>query len=581
MGLSASLQIGRTALAASQLAIQVTGNNFANASTPGYSRQIVDLTAYADTRFGKFQIGRGVDIAGIRRQTDAALQNRLFSGYSQQGSANIDRQVLATVETTLDDLGDTGLSTQLNEFFDAWSELSNSANRDGARALVVSQGRSLAGSIRALRTDLQAIQRQNDQQIDSHVTEANRLLQQITDLNVQIVNTAGGADAANTLRDQRDLLVGQLSQYVEVCVVEQPSGGINVTIGSTPVILESVNKGIEVQRNYVNGEEVVTLNVRADSTELHPAAGSIEALLRQRTGAAGDTIDKLDEVAAQLIFQVNRLHSVGSPQTPFSSASGTLKFGTADQTLAFNDPNNRTIDDLPYAPVNGGFLVTVKNTSTGASQTVRIRVDLDGITSSGAAGTTDDTNLTSLTSDIDAIANLSAVIQPDGSLKIDAATGYSVSFGEDTSGVLAVLGINTYFVGTDATSIDVRSELKASPSLLATGLVTAGAPVDNGTALAIAALRDTRLSEFGGESILGAWRNQAQQIGSLSAAAGTRADAAAIVSGNLEAQRAAVSGVDLDEESINLLNYQRMYQGAARFISVVDDLTQTLLGLVG
>ena len=217
---------------------------------------------------------------------------------------------------------------------------------------------------------------------------------------------------------------------------------------------------------------------------------------------------------------------------------------------------------------------------TGASETKRINIDLDGITNTGTPGTANDTSLASLTSSLNTVSNLSATINPNGTLAINAATGYSVSFAEDSSGVLAVLGVNSYFTGHDATDIDVRSELQTTPGLLSTGAVNNGQSVDNSAALVIAALHNKPNDFFGGQSISSAWRDAAQQVGADAQAATSQANSASLVRQNLEAQRSAISGVSVDEESINLLSYQRQYQGAARFITVVDDMTQTLLGLI-
>src|SRR5690606_21554068 len=139
---------------------------------------------------------------------------------------------------------------------------------------------------------------------------------------------------------------------------------------------------------------------------------------------------------------------------------------------------------LPFRAVNGGFLVTVTNKATGASETVRIDVDLDGLDSTGAPGYGDDTSLADIAAAINGVANLNATINPDGTLSIDAADGYSLGFSEDTSGVLAVLGINTYFTGTNAQNIDVRQALQDQPNLINTGRLVDGQPSDSGAALA-------------------------------------------------------------------------------------------------
>ena len=110
--------------------------------------------------------------------------------------------------------------------------------------------------------------------------------------------------------------------------------------------------------------------------------------------------------------------------------------------------------------------------------------------------------------------------------------------------------------------------------------MTAGQSTDNAAALGIAGLHTKSNDFFGGQSISSAWRDAAQQVGADSQAASSLASASSLVRQNLEAQRSAISGVSVDEESINLLSYQRQYQGAARFITAVDDMTQVLLAMI-
>lgn len=579
MSFGGSMSIGRSALAASQVAIQVTGNNFANASTPGYSRQRVDLVTQQDQRWGQFQIGRGVGIANISRQVDQALQNRLNGSLSQRGSADVGQNFLSQVESTLNELGSNSLSDMFNRFFDAWSELANSPNRDGARALVVQQGRTVAGAIRQTRDDLTSARTQLDQQLAAAVQQANGLLDQIATLNVQIVNSEGGAGQANSLRDQRDQLISQLAGFTDLSTVQQDSGSIDILIGSTPVLLNGASRGLVLNRTVTAAGSDLSVGVREDGTTLSFRAGTIGGLLEQRGGTVERTIGSLDSITSQLIFEVNKIHSTGYAGSPVTTAQGTRTAPAPDTLRSLNDPANLTFANLPFQAVNGGFLVTVRNSASGATQTVRINVDLDGINAAGSLGFADDTSIASLSASLGAVPNLTASVNPDGTLKIDAAQGFAVSFAEDSSGVLAVLGVNGYFTGSSASDIDVRAELVAQPRLLSTGQSVAGQPSDNAAALLIAGLRTKGLTALGGASVAGAWRDTAQVVGADAQAANSRADAAKLVNEGLEAQRQAVSGVSIDEESVNLLNYQRMYQGAARFISVVDELTQTLLAM--
>lgn len=580
MGLTSSLQIGRSALTASQVALQVTGNNFANASTPGYSRQIVNLAPYIDGRQGGYFLGRGVGVTGINRQVDQALQARLWSGTSAEQFAATASNTLAQVEATLNELTDNDLSSGLQAFFDSWSELANSPNQDGARSLVIQQGRTLASQMRSLRSDLTTMKRQVDGQLGASVQQADNLLTQIADLNTAIVQAEGGSGQANDLRDQRDSLVGQLSQLMDVSVVEQPSGSLDVLVGSTPVVLAGQSRGIELHRETIGGEVQLSVTVKNDTTQLSIGSGSIGSLLNQRDVTIDATIDRLDSVASQLIFQVNRIHSAGYSKTPLTTLTGTQRVPSGDVSRALNDPGNSTFAGLPFQAVNGGFLVTVTNQTTGASETVRIDVDLDGLDASGSPGFGNDSSVQSIAASLDALGNISASVNPDGTIKIDADSGYSFAFSEDSSGALAVLGLNTFFTGKDATDIGVREALHTQPGLLATGLVVGGQPDDNAAARGILGLRDQANDQLGGQSLLGSWIDAAQNVGASAASAANRADATRLVRENLDAQRQALSGVSIDEESINLLNFQRQYQGAARFISVVDQMTQELLALV-
>ncbi len=580
MGLTSSLAIGRSALNASQVAIQVTGNNFANANTPGYSRQVVSLVPNGEQQYGNYFLGRGVGINGITRRIDQGLQGRLWNGYSQESATGASQQFLSGLESVTNALGNDNLSSGFDQFFQSWSDLANSPNREGAAALVVSQGRSLATQIKNMRSDLLGTRQQLDSSTKDAVTQADSLITQIADVNRQIVTSEGGSGGANSLRDQRDQLVTQLSQLMDVSVTEDPSGAYNVLVGSVPVVLGTQARGLRTDETTNGTSTDISVHVQADGTQLTIRGGTIGGLLSQRTGKLQATIDKLDDVASQLIFQVNRIHSQGYGSTPLTSVTGNRTAPLADTTRALNDPANTTFAGLPFHASNGGFLVTVKNTQTGATETKRINIDLDGITSTGAPGTANDSSVASIATDISGVANLSARVNPDGTLSINAATGYSVSFSEDSSGVLAVLGINTYFTGHNGTDIDVRSELQTSPGLLSAGSVTAGQPTDNAAALSIAGLHTNGNDFFGGQSISAAWRDAAQQVGADAQAANSQANSASLVRQNLDAQRSAISGVSVDEESINLLSYQRQYQGAARFITTVDDMTQTLLAMI-
>lgn len=582
MSLGSSLQIGRTALTASQIALQVTGNNLANASTIGYSRQLTSFSPQGGSRYGSAYIGRGVQVSEVRRMADDALTARVMTGTSYQAAAANDLTLLSQIEGVLNELTDADLSSELGKFFNSWSELGNNPSSAGSRSLVVQQAGTLGLFLRTLRSDLVETSRQIDRQLGASISRADGLLSEIARVNQQIAEAEGGGAVANDLRDRRDQMLGQLSEIVEVSTVEQNSGAVDVLIGSIPVVLGSISRGLEMTTRQTPEGPKAFVSVRANGQILEPPAnaGTVGSMLAQRDGLVETTVEKLDSIASQLIFQVNRIHSTGYGSTGLSSLRSTRTIDQADVSRALNDPQNTSLAGLPFAARNGGFTVTVTDAATGAQTSRRIEIDLDGLTAAGTPGFGDDTSIADIAAQLNSVPNLDASVNADGTLSISAAAGYSLGFGDDSSDALAVLGVNTFFIGEDAASIAVRGELSSNPGLLNAGALVAGSPSDNGAALAIAGLRDLGLDGLGGRSISQSWQDEVQSIGLRTDAAMTRADATTLVKLNLEAQRTAISGVNVDEEAINLLTYQRQYQGAARFISVVDELTQTLINLV-
>ncbi len=268
------------------------------------------------------------------------------------------------------------------------------------------------------------------------------------------------------------------------------------------------------------------------------------------------------------------------PLNWLTTTGSTLRLPTLDRTRPLNDPANQTLSELPFRAVNGGFIVNVRDRATQAVTSVRINVDLDGINSAGQPGTADDTTPQQIADAMAAIPGLSATIAPSGQLQVSSLPGYEFTFADDTSGVLGTLGMNAYFTGTDASDIAVRADLASDPSRLAAGRMVNGQLVENGTALALAGLQTTTVQGLSSRSIADAWRDTAQQVGARASAFASASESAAVVKDSLEGQRAAISGVSIDEESISLLDYQRQYQAAARVISVAQEMTNTLLQLI-
>ncbi len=196
MSIIGALNLASNALATQSTAVQVTGNNIANAGNANYTRQVTNLSPAGEQQIqqGMF-VGEGVQIDSIQRQIDTALQGRLNSASSDSSSASTAQTYLSQAESAINALGSANLSTQLTGFFGSWSNLANNPQDMGLRQTVVQSGQTTAQAFSSLSGQLRDIQGNITQQLTSDVTQANSLAQQIATLNGQIVTAQGGPTA--------------------------------------------------------------------------------------------------------------------------------------------------------------------------------------------------------------------------------------------------------------------------------------------------------------------------------------------------------------------------------------------------
>ncbi|MBT8484375.1 MAG: hypothetical protein KJO43_02275, partial [Phycisphaerae bacterium] len=411
--------------------------------------------------------------------------------------------------------------------------------------------------------DYTGVRAEIDRGLGAAVDAADDLLDQIAAVNREITLAEPGVGEAASLRDQRDLLIDQLSQYMEVDVIEHESGSVDVLVNSIPVLLAGNSRGVSLDIKTVDGEVEVRVRVKEDGTHLTVNSGQIGGLLRQRDDSTvGPSITALDDLATQLIHQVNKVHAQGQGLIGFESVKGAYLMNDSSANL------NSTDADLPFRTENGSFFIHLTHQDTGQRTSYRIDVD-------GDAMSADD-----LINEINVavgVPNVTASLTFDRAFQLDADAGYEMTFSDDTSGVLSALGINTFFTGEGAADIDVNERLRDNPALLALG--GNHVPGSNDTAVAIAGLQDVPVDELGGVSLRSFWQNSVNEMAVKGKAASAAAESASLVRESLGAQIQSVSGVSLDEESINLLMYQRQFQAAARFITVIDEALQILISL--
>lgn len=569
MGLTSSLYVGRSGLLASQAAIQVAGNNLANLATKGYHRNEIELAANRSNELQRgIYIGNGVQIASITRQVDEALEARLRNAISDEGGSRVGQDLWSEIEAIQNELSDIDISTRMGEFFNSWSQIANNPQDLSLRTLAVKQAETMSDYVAQVRGEFLNLQKRIDDRTANAASTANDLLDRIAQLNKSIVTQEGGSPSqAGGLRDQRDLYLGELAQYIDISVNEQRSGAVDIFVGSLPIVLGNDNRGIAVTTESTGDGLTTTVRLAEDRSPLDISSGELGGLVEFRGQFLENAIDTLDTFANAMIYEVNKLHSQSQGLNLLDSALATTE--VIDTSVALNDPAAQ----IPFEIQHGSFQLHVTQVSTGQRLAQTINVDLDGIDPAN------DTSLDDLAAQINAVDNISAAVTSDGRLSITAdAQDFQFSFSDDNTGAMAALGINTFFKGKDASDIDVNRDLVDDPRMIAVG--REHLPGDNRNALAIAALRNDGVTALQGQSLTGYWNRHIEDVSIRTAQAVDQLNADSVVKENLQVQQQAFSGVNADEETIDLMNYQRMYQANARFISVVDEMMQTLIGIV-
>jgi flagellar hook-associated protein 1 FlgK len=280
MSLIGALNIGKNALAAQQAALQVTGNNIANAGNADYTRQVAGLTPGADQKLGTALFGSGVDLTEIQRQVDESLLSRIRGSVSDNNAAQTTQQWAGRVESVFGELTDAGLSNSMGVFFNSWSNLANKPHDSGLRQAVIQAGTSLARRFNQISGDLQSLNSDVFTSLSGQVQAANKLAQQVADLNGQISQAEGGGrGVANGLRDQRDAVLKQLSGMVDITTVNQGNGSLNVYVGSSLLVQGTQNRGLELKQDTINGKIQQRLIFSADHSNVPATSGQLGALI--------------------------------------------------------------------------------------------------------------------------------------------------------------------------------------------------------------------------------------------------------------------------------------------------------------
>jgi flagellar hook-associated protein 1 FlgK len=362
------------------------------------------------------------------------------------------------------------------------------------------------------------------------------------------------------LRDRRTSILGQLAELTDIRTIEQPAGDVTVFSGGDYLVSLGTFREVTVVTTVEDGLHISELRVTELDAPIVSAGGRLGGLLEARDSVVGGFLTDLDDFTHALIGEFNKIHAGGQGLTGYSSL-------TAEN--AVND-SNAVLDDagLAFTPVNGAFQVQLVNTLTNHKETFDIRVDLNGLAA--------DTRLIDVASQIDAIDGLTATITADGKLQISGdSPEFRFAFANDTSGAVGALGLNTFFTGSRASDIGINQVLRADPGKLAMSAGGIAEDTENGELLAT--LLTTPLAAQNDLSLAALYDRMTNKVAQGAQTAGAAADGLRHFQQALEGQLLAVTTVNIDEEAVQLILYQRAFQASARVISTINEMIETLL----
>jgi flagellar hook-associated protein 1 FlgK len=565
MSLFSSIQVGASALQATQIGLQVAGQNIANASTPGYIREEAVLSPGPTQHVGDLLEGTGVEVQGITQDVNTFLEQQLRGANSDQANASINNQTYTQLQGVLGALNSTNLDTSLASFFSSIANVLNQPEDSTVRNQAVLNGQALAGTFNSLNAQVDQLRSNLNTQVVSDAGTVNSLLTQINSLNTQIATLTGGNNlpsAAVGLTDARNSALSSLSQLMNIKVQEQPDGTMTVYSGGQYLVNEGVVRQVQVDNSTNRGQQVANLALAGSDTPLSITSGEVAGLINSRDNILGGFVDQLNSLAGTLSSEFNKIYSTGQGLSGYTQVTSATPVSNADAPL---DETG-----LAVTPVTGDFQVQVYNTQTGLSQNTDVHVVESGLG--------DDTTLNSLAAQLNSISGLSATVNAQGQLTIaTTAANTQVAFSGDTSGALAALGINTFFTGSDAGSLSVNSAAVQDPSTFAAS--AGGVGVDTNVAQQLANFANVPLASQGGSTLTAMQNTLVANVTQGANVAQSASDGATSFQQSLQSQETSVSGVSLDEETVSMLEYQHDYEASARFISTISSLLDQLVQL--
>jgi flagellar hook-associated protein 1 FlgK len=317
MSLFESLNVATRGLTSSQLAINVTGQNITNAHTEGYSRKRIEQAAEwrRDGSYG--QMGFGVEVYSINRVRDQFIDRLVNEESTRYGYYSIKDSSYARIEDIFAEPREFALNSLLNAFWNGWADVANNPESAGAREALRSTTESLVTQFHSVTTQLRSYKETINDEIEARVHKINEIAAGIHRCNVIISGSEGAiGNKANDTRDQRDLLLQQLAQLVDVDYFEDDHGILNVSTNGQMLVSAARNHELVMRRTELTEKDGyqysrVEVSFALTGTAFEPKQGELRALMDVRDVDIPKYENYINELAKGLITEVNKIHQDG------------------------------------------------------------------------------------------------------------------------------------------------------------------------------------------------------------------------------------------------------------------------------
>lgn len=604
-GLFDTFTVAKRGLSVQQGNINTTSHNIANAQTPGYSRQraVVEttrpfggLSKFDSVSYG--QIGTGAQITTIQRIRNEFIDYQVRTENTDYGTMNSTYQYLYQIEDILNETTSTGLQGALSEFYDAFQELSKAPEKESNRTVALKKAEALATALNSRYNQLERKKEDAQKEIGNYVTEINDILDQINDLNKQISRVSAVGMSPNDLLDSRDYLIDQLStkfgvkidkdkyNTIDLSVTENVNSNLGNLVNSDPNDTNySRFSYVENAEFNDDGKLVVTYSVLGDKSN------------QKTITIEGDNLEDLQKTLLEdRILVGNSEGLLGEVQT---GADGKKEF-VEYTTLNSDDFNKNTgkvaIFNKENCGISKGEIAgnqEVQNTIQGYMDELdkfaaAFAYAVNAIQTGNPTSDPDATNIEGYPNGKQA-ALIFVVTNPDGTITNSdtGITAKNISINSDIEKDLSLLNCGEKYVddysgekdGKRALAIAQLKDLKINLGGLSMDDIesrdaffgVSGIGFESGSTMDLTNKSGTgsKLSDYYASTISKLASNVSKAKSDLSTQSTLLA--------NLENQRLSESGVSLDEEMADLIQFQHSYQANAKMINTVDELLDVVI----